>query len=262
MARGIATRSGHASLSAICNYRISNKMSKPTKLLEPYKLGPITLPNRLVMAPLTRNRAGKGLVPGALAADYYAQRASAGLLITEASQVSQQGQGYQDTPGIYSKEQVGGWRKATERVHARGGRIFIQIWHVGRVSHTSLQPNGGAPVAPSAIRAKGKTFVGGTFTDISEPRALELEEIPGIIESFRRGTVNALEAGFDGVEIHGANGYLLDQFAKDGTNKRSDAYGGSIENRAKLMLEGAKVVAAEAGTERSRNRHLSGKPAD
>jgi N-ethylmaleimide reductase len=226
-------------------------MSKPTKLLEPYKLGPIALPNRLVMAPLTRNRAGKGLVPGPLAADYYAQRASAGLLITEASQVSQQGQGYQDTPGIYSKEQVAGWRKVTDRVHARGGRIFIQIWHVGRVSHTSLQPNGGAPVAPSAIRAKGKTFVGGVFTDISEPRALELEEIPGIIEDFRRGTVNALEAGFDGVEIHGANGYLLDQFAKDGANKRSDAYGGSIENRARLMLEVAKVVAEEAGPERT-----------
>ncbi len=226
-------------------------MSKPTKLLEPYRLGPTTLPNRLVMAPLTRNRAVEGLVPSPLAIEYYGQRASAGLLVTEASQVSQQGQGYQDTPGIYSKEQVAGWRKVTKRVHERGGRIFIQIWHVGRISHTSLQPNGGAPVAPSAIRAKGKTFVGGTFTDISEPRALELEEIPGIIESFRRGTVNALEAGFDGVEIHGANGYLLDQFAKDGTNKRSDAYGGSIENRARLMLEVASVVAAEAGPERT-----------
>src|ERR1700694_3951188 len=226
-------------------------MSKPTKLLEPYRLGPITLPNRLVMAPLTRNRAAAGLVPGPLAAEYYAQRASAGVLVTEASQVSQQGQGYQDTPGIYSKEQVAGWRTVADRVHERGRRIFIQIWHVGRVSHTSLQPNGGAPVAPSAIRANGKTFVGGTFTEISEPRALALEEIPGIIESFRRGTVNALEAGFDGVEIHGANGYLLDQFAKDGTNKRSDAYGGSIENRAKLMLEVAKVVAEEAGSERT-----------
>ncbi len=226
-------------------------MSKPTKLLEPYKLGPINLPNRVVMAPLTRNRAVEGLVPSPLAIEYYGQRASAGLLITEASQVSQQGQGYQDTPGVYSKEQVAGWRKVTDCVHERGGRIFIQIWHVGRVSHTSLQPNGGAPVAPSAIRAKGKTFVNGTFTEISEPRALALEEIPGIIESFRRGTVNALEAGFDGVEIHGANGYLLDQFAKDGTNKRTDAYGGSIENRAKLMLEVAKVVAEEAGPERT-----------
>src|SRR5260370_37943092 len=159
-------------------------MSTTTKLFEPYKLGPITLPNRLVMAPLTRNRAVAGLVPNPLAVEYYGQRASAGLLITEASQVSQQGQGYQDTPGIYSKEQVAGWRKVTDRVHARGGRIYIQIWHVGRVSHTSLQPNNGPPVAPSAIRAKGTTFVGGTFTEISEPRDLALEGIPGIIGRF------------------------------------------------------------------------------
>ena len=226
-------------------------MTTPTKLFEPYKLGPITLPNRLVMAPLTRNRAVEGLVPSPLAVEYYGQRASAGLLITEASQVSQQGQGYQDTPGIYSREQVAGWRKVTDRVHARGGRIFLQAWHVGRISHTSLQPDNGAPVAPSAIRAKGKTFVGGTFTDISEPRELKLQELPGIIESFRRGAANAIEAGFDGVEIHGANGYLLDQFAKDGTNKRSDAYGGSIENRAKLMLEVAKVVANEIGADKT-----------
>ena len=226
-------------------------MNTPTKLFETTKLGPITLPNRLVMAPLTRNRAIEGLVPSPLAVEYYGQRASAGLLITEASQVSQQGQGYQDTPGIYSKEQVAGWRKVTERVHARGGRIFIQLWHVGRVSHTSLQPNDGAPVGPSAIRANGKTFVNNTFSDISEPRALTLEEIPGIIESFKRAAANALAAGFDGVEIHGANGYLLDQFAKDGANKRSDSYGGSIENRARLMLEVSKAVASEAGPERT-----------
>jgi N-ethylmaleimide reductase len=227
-------------------------MSTPTKLFEPYQLGPITLPNRLAMAPLTRNRAvPPGMVPSPLAVEYYGQRASAGLLITEASQVSQQGQGYQDTPGIYSKEQVAGWRKVTDRVHDNGGRIYIQLWHVGRVSHTSLQLNGGAPVAPSSIRAKGKTFVGGTFTDISEPRALELSEIPGIIDSFKRAAANARKAGFDGVEIHGANGYLLDQFAKDGANKRTDAYGGSIENRAKLMLEVAKAVAAEAGSDRT-----------
>jgi len=227
-------------------------MSTSTKLFEPFKLGPLTLPNRLVMAPLTRNRAvPPGMVPSPLAIEYYGQRASAGLLVTEASQVSQQGQGYQDTPGIYSRDQVAGWRKVTQRVHERGGRIFIQIWHVGRVSHTSLQPGGGKPVAPSAIRAKGKTFVGGQFTEISEPRALELSEIPGIIEDFRRGAANALEAGFDGVEIHGANGYLLDQFAKDGSNKRTDAYGGGIENRARLMLEVAKVVAAEAGADRT-----------
>src|SRR5450759_4366255 len=236
-------------LSAI--HRKQQKMSTPTKLFEPFKLGPITLPNRLVMAPLTRNRAVAGMVPSPLATEYYGQRATAGLLITEASQVSQQGQGYQDTPGIYSKEQVAGWRKVTDRVHERGGRIFIQIWHVGRISHTSLQPGNGAPVAPSAIRAKGKTFVGGTFADVSEPRALKLEEIPGIIETFKRGTANALEAGFDGVEIHGANGYLLDQIARDGTNKRTDAYGGSIENRARLMQEISKVVAAEAGPERT-----------
>ena len=203
------------------------------------------------MAPLTRNRAVAGLVPNPLSIEYYGQRASAGLLITEASQISHQGQGYQDTPGIYSKEQVAGWRKVTDRVHERGGRIFIQLWHVGRISHISLQPDNGAPVAPSAIRAKGKTFVNGTFADVSEPRALALEEIPGIIEDFRRGAANALEAGFDGVEIHGANGYLLDQFARDGTNKRTDSYGGSIENRAKLMLEVAKVVSAEAGAERT-----------
>ena len=222
-----------------------------SKLFEPYKLGPITLSNRTVMAPLTRNRAVAGLVPNPLAVEYYGQRASAGLLVTEASQVSQQGQGYQDTPGIYSKEQIAGWRKVTDRVHERGGHIFIQLWHVGRISHTSLQPNNGAPVAPSAVRARGKTFVGGTFADVSEPRALELSEIPGIIDSFKRGAANALEAGFDGVEIHGANGYLLDQFAKDGTNKRTDAYGGSIENRAKLMLEVAKAVSAEAGAART-----------
>src|SRR5437763_1215077 len=186
-----------------------NKMNTLSKLFEPYKLGPITLPNRLVMAPLTRNRAVAGMVPSPLSVEYYGQRASAGLLITEASQISQQGEGYQDTPGIYSREQVAGWRKVTEPVHARGGRIFIQIWHVGRISHTSLQPNNGAPVGPSPIRAKGKTFVGGVFTDISEPRALTLEEIPGIVEGFRRGAANAMEAGFDGVEIYGDNGYHL-----------------------------------------------------
>jgi N-ethylmaleimide reductase len=194
-------------------------MSRSTKLFETYKLGPITLANRFVMAPLTRNRAAPGtFVPSPLAADYYGQRASAGLLITEASQVSQQGQGYQDTP---------------------------------RISHVDLQANGAAPVAPSAIRAKGKTFVNGGFADVSEPRALELSEIPGIIDDFKRATKNALEAGFDGVEIHGANGYLLEQFAKDGTNKRTDAYGGSIENRARLMLEVSKAVVAEAGAERT-----------
>lgn len=222
-----------------------------SKLFDPYKLGAITLTNRAVMAPLTRNRAVAGFVPNPLAIEYYGQRASAGLLVTEASQVSQQGQGYQDTPGIYTREQVAGWRKVTDRVHERGGHIYIQLWHVGRISHTTLQENGGAPVAPSAVRANGKTFVGGAFADVSEPRALELSEIPGIIDSFKRASANALAAGFDGVEIHGANGYLLDQFAKDGANKRTDAYGGSIENRARLMLEVSKAVASEAGAERT-----------
>ena len=222
-----------------------------SKLFDPYKLGAVTLTNRAVMAPLTRNRAVAGFVPNPLAIEYYGQRASAGLLVTEASQVSQQGQGYQDTPGIYTKEQVAGWRKVTDRVHERGGHIYIQLWHVGRVSHTALQANDGAPVAPSAVRAKGKTFVGGTFVDVSEPRALDLGEIPGIIDSFKRASANALAAGFDGVEIHGANGYLLDQFAKDGANKRTDAYGGSIENRARLMLEVSKAVASEAGADRT-----------
>ena len=222
-----------------------------SKLFDPYKLGAVTLTNRAVMAPLTRNRAVAGFVPNPLAIEYYGQRASAGLLVTEASQVSQQGQGYQDTPGIYTKEQVAGWRKVTDRVHERGGHIYIQLWHVGRVSHTALQANDGAPVAPSAVRAKGKTFVGGTFVDVSEPRALDLGEIPGIIDSFKRASANALAAGFDGVEIHGANGYLLDQFAKDGANKRTDAYGGTIENRARLMLEVSKAVASEAGADRT-----------
>jgi len=236
--------------NAIANLR-NNPLMSDAKLFQPYKLGAITLSNRTVMAPLTRNRAVAELVPNPLSIEYYGQRASAGLLITEASQVSQQGQGYQDTPGIYSKQQVAAWRKVTDRVHEHGGHIFLQLWHVGRISHTALQPNSGAPVAPSAIRANGKTFVGGTFTDVSEPRALEPGEIPGIIESFKRGAANAIAAGFDGVEIHGANGYLLDQFAKDGTNKRADAYGGSIESRARLMLEVSQAVTAEVGSERT-----------
>jgi N-ethylmaleimide reductase len=222
-----------------------------TKLFDSFKLGNLTLPNRLVMAPLTRNRALAGLVPSPLSVEYYGQRASAGLLISEATQVSQQGQGYQDTPGIYSKEQVAGWRKVTDRIHERGGRIFLQAWHVGRISHTSLQPNGGAPVAPSAIRANTKTYVNNAFTEVSEPRALDLSEIPGIIDSYKRGAANAIEAGFDGVEVHGANGYLLDQFARDGVNKRTDAYGGSIENRARLMLEVSKAIADEIGADRT-----------
>lgn len=220
-------------------------------LFEPYALGHLTLVNRIVMAPLTRNRAGKGLVPSEFAAEYYSQRASAGLLISEATQISQQGQGYQDTPGIYSPAQIDGWRAVTDAVHAKGGRIFAQLWHVGRISHVDLQPNGGAPVAPSALRAESKTFVNNSFVDVSEPRALELEELPGIINDFRQAAANAIKAGFDGVEIHGANGYLLDQFAKDGANLRDDAYGGSIVNRARLLLEVASAVASEIGPQRT-----------
>jgi len=220
-------------------------------LFEPYILGSLILSNRIVMAPLTRNRAGAGFVPGDLAAEYYGQRVSAGLLISEATQISRQGQGYQDTPGIYSQAQIDGWRKVTTAVHAKGGRIFLQLWHVGRVSHVDLQENGAAPVAPSAIRAQTKTFVNNGFVDVSEPRALELDELPGIVEDFRKAAANAIAAGFDGVEIHGANGYLLDQFARDGANVRTDAYGGSVENRARLMIEVAAAVVQEVGAERT-----------
>ena len=220
-------------------------------LFDSFRPGDVTLSNRIVMAPLTRNRAVAGFVPSPLAVEYYAQRADAGLIITEASQISQQGQGYQDTPGIYSDAQVEGWKKVTDAVHAKGGRIYIQLWHVGRVSHTALQPNGGAPVAPSAIRAETKTFVNNGFAETSEPRALELSEIPGLIEDYRRAAANAIRAGFDGVEIHGANGYLIDQFLRDGANKRTDAYGGSIANRARFLLEVVDAVVGEIGAQRT-----------
>lgn len=230
------------------NGRIS--MTNQT-LFQPYELGSLTLANHIVMAPLTRNRAGAGLVPGELAATYYTQRATAGLLITEATQISAQAQGYQDTPGIYTQAQIDGWRKVTDAVHAKGGHIFVQLWHVGRISHVDLQPGGAAPVAPSAIRAGTKTFVNNGFADVSEPRALELQEIPGIIDDFRTASANAIAAGFDGVEIHGANGYLLEQFLKDGANQRTDEYGGSFENRARLLLEVTAAVKDEIGADRT-----------
>ena len=165
--------------------------------------------------------------------------------------ISQQGQGYQDTPGIYTQAQIEGWRKVTSAVHEKGGHIFLQLWHVGRVSHVDLQEHGAAPVAPSAIRAETKTFVNNGFFAVSEPRALEIDELPGIVNDFREAAANAIAAGFDGVEIHGANGYLLDQFAKDGVNIRTDAYGGSIENRARLMLEVTAAVVEEIGAEQT-----------
>jgi len=207
-------------------------------LFERVDVGAFQLSNRIVMAPLTRNRAGPGLVPSVFAADYYSQRASAGLIIAEATQISAQAQGYSGTPGCYSDAQVEGWRKVTDAVHAEGGTIVVQLWHTGRVSHTSFQKDGQAPVGPSAIRANTKTFIAGQgFVDCSTPRALALDEIPGIIADFRHASMRALDARFDGVELHGAHGYLLDAFLRNGTNHRTDAYGGSIENRARLLLK-------------------------
>lgn len=222
-----------------------------TSLFDPIRLGDIELRNRIAMAPLTRNRAVAGRVPSPLAVEYYRQRADAGLIVTEATQISPLGQGYLDTPGIYSREQVEGWKAVTRAVHERGGRIVVQLWHVGRISHVSLLPEGEVPVAPSAIAAKSKTFTRNGFEDVSAPRALALDELPGIVEQYRVAARNAIEAGFDGVEVHGANGYLLEQFLRDSTNHRTDAYGGSIENRARLLLEVMRAVTAEIGAGRT-----------
>ena len=225
-----------------------------SSLFDPVQAGALSLSNRIVMAPLTRNRA-PGALPTDLMATYYAQRASAGLIITEATAISHQGQGYSDVPGIWSEEQVARWKVITDAVHAAGGKIVVQLWHVGRVSHTELQPNGQAPVAPSAITAKTKTVLikdgVPTFVDTSAPRALELTELPGIINDYRRAARNAIAAGFDGVEVHGANGYLLDQFLRSDSNQRTDAYGGSIENRARLLLEVMQAVCEEIGAPRT-----------
>lgn len=222
-------------------------------LFTPLQLGALTLPNRIVMAPLTRMRSKQpGNIPHELNALYYAQRASAGLIISEATQVSQQGQGYPATPGIHSAEQVAGWRLVTDAVHRKGGRIILQLWHVGRISHSSHQPDGGLPVAPSAIPANNS----GTYTadwqetPILTPRALELAEMAGIVNDFVIGAKNAKAAGFDGVQVHGANGYLLDQFLQDGSNQRTDAYGGSIANRARLLFEVVDAVTKVWGRDR------------
>jgi N-ethylmaleimide reductase len=211
-------------------------------LLSPFQLGPLQLPNRVVMAPMTRNRAGPGNVPHALNATYYAQRAGAGLIVSEATQVSPQGQGYPGTPGIHSAEQIAGWKLVTEAVHAAGGRIFLQLWHVGRISHPSLQPGGGLPVAPSAIAPAGQAWTLEGMKPYVTPHALEISEIAGVIEDFRRGARNAREAGCDGVELHGANGYLIDQFLRDGTNRRADRYGGSVLNRARFLIEATEAL--------------------
>ncbi|HEV7248648.1 MAG TPA: alkene reductase [Shinella sp.] len=226
-----------------------------TTLFDPLKIGDIQLANRIVMAPLTRNRS-PGAVPNTLNAAYYEQRASAGLLITEATAITHQGQGYADVPGLYKPEALEGWKQVTDAVHKAGGKIVVQMWHVGRISHDTLQPNGGKPVAPSAIRAKSKTYLinedgSGTFAETSEPRALELNELPGLIEDYRRAARAAIDAGFDGVEIHAANGYLIDQFLRSGSNQRTDEYGGSIENRARLLFQVVDAITAEIGAGRT-----------
>ena len=222
-----------------------------TSLFDPIRFGAIAAANRIVMAPLTRDRAGPGRTPTPLMATYYGQRASAGLIVTEATQISPEGQGYLDTPGIYSAAQVAGWRHVTDAVHAQGGRIVLQLWHVGRISHVSLQPNGQAPVSSTARRANGKTFTAKGFEDVSEPRALRLDELPRIVAEYARAARNAVDAGFDGVEVHGANGYLLEQFLRDSINDRTDAYGGSKENRARLLLEVMNAIVAEIGADRT-----------
>ena len=219
-------------------------------LFQPVRIGAVELANRVVMAPLTRNRADEGNVPSALAAQYYAQRAGAGLIIAEATQVSAQAQGYWRTPGVHTPEQIAGWKRVTDAVHAAGGKIALQLWHVGRVSHVSLQPGGAQPVAPSAIRAATKTYIEGGFAEVSEPRALETREIAGIVQDFAQAAANAIEAGFDAVEVHGANGYLIDQFLRDGSNQRTDEYGGSIENRTRFLSEVVQAVAQRIGADR------------
>ncbi len=224
-------------------------------LFDPLQVGALRLPNRIVMAPLTRNRSPNA-IPKPITAEYYRQRASAGLLITEATAISAQGQGYADVPGLYGTEQLDGWKRVTDAVHAEGGRIVVQLWHVGRVSHVDLQPGGAKPVAPSAIAAKTKTYLikdgVGSFAETSEPRALDASELPGIVQDFRHAARHALTtAGFDGVEVHGANGYLLDQFLKTSSNHRRDDYGGSIENRARLLLEVMRAVTEEIGGDRT-----------
>ena len=219
-------------------------------VFSPYTLGPLPLPNRMVMAPMTRNRAGPGEVPGPLAVTYYTQRAGAGLIVTEGTQISQEGQGYPGTPGIFSPEQIAGWKHVTDSVHAAGGRIFAQLWHVGRISHPSLQPGGAAPVAPSALQPPGQTMTPQGMQAFVMPRALETHEIARVVDDYRRAAANAKRAGFDGVELHGANGYLVDQFLRDKTNQRTDRYGGSVINRSRFLIEATEALVGEWGGER------------
>jgi N-ethylmaleimide reductase len=219
-------------------------------LFSSYQLGPLQLPNRLVMAPMTRNRAGPDNVPVPTNVTYYQQRASAGLIVTEGTQVSPRGQGYAATPGIHSAEQVAGWKLVTDAVHAAGGRIFAQLWHVGRISHPSVQEDGGIPIAPSALKPAGQIFTPGGMLDFVTPRALQTAEVKDVVEEFRRGAANARRAGFDGVELHAANGYLIDQFLRDKTNQRTDHYGGSVANRARFLVEVTEALVGEWGADR------------
>lgn len=224
--------------------------STRTDLFSPVTMGQLQLANRIIMAPVTRSRYDEDGIPNELHATYYAQRASAGLIISEATNISPQGRGYAATPGIWSEEQVAGWKKVTDAVHEQGGKIVCQLWHVGRFSSVELQPGGEAPVAPSAIKADGQTYTVNGFVPVSMPRALETNEILGIIEQYKTAAKNALRAGFDGVEVHSANSYLLDQFLRDSTNRRSDAYGGSVENRARLTLEVTRTIVDIWGNDR------------
>jgi len=225
-------------------------LNTATDLFSPVKLGAISLNNRMVMAPLTRNRSDAGGVPQAINVSYYEQRASAGLIITEATPISAMAHGYPALPGIYTDAQIAGWEKVTAAVHAKGGKIVLQLWHVGRISHPTLLPDGALPVAPSAIKPAGKAFTYKGLVDYVEPRALASAELPAIIADYVHATKSALAAGFDGVEIHAANGYLIDQFLRDGSNQRSDNYGGSIENRTRFLLEVTTAVVAAAGADK------------
>lgn len=220
------------------------------RLLSRVRIGSLPLKNRMVMAPMTRSRAGEGDAATAAAAEYYRQRASAGLIVAEGSQISAQGKGYPRTPGIFTDAQIAGWKQVTDAVHAAGGSIFLQLWHVGRLSHPLVQANGELPVAPSAIKAEGELYTSEGLKAYEAPRALRLDEIAGIVADFRRGAENAKLAGFDGVEIHGANGYLVDQFLRDGANARTDAYGGSVENRARFLKEVVEAVIEVFGADR------------
>ena len=226
------------------------KESNMPDLFSPARFGAIDLANRVVMSSLTRNRAGVGNVPTPLIAEYYRQRASAGLILTEASPICAEGHGYPRTPGIHTAEQMAGWKQVTDAVHGAGGKIALQLWHVGRISHPDLQPGGALPVAPSAIRPAGQVFTGEGMKDFVTPRALELAEIPALIASYAQAARNAIDAGFDGVEVHAGNGYLLDQFLRSSTNRRTDAYGGSKENRARLLLEVMEAVCKAIGNDR------------